>query len=82
MSQVKEEFFNILNPLLEVQGYKYSKSQNSFTKIVDELSFKVSFKFDGRGGLTMIDWIDYSISIFELEKIFKKLLILLIITLV
>ena len=72
MSQIRDEFFSILSPLIEKNGYKYSKSQNSFTRKINDLSFRFSFKFDARGGLTIIDWIDCSISVFELENIYKK----------
>jgi hypothetical protein len=62
MSQVKEDFFALLSPHLEQDGFKYLKAQNAFRKDMDDISYKISFKFDGRGGLVMIDWIDYTIS--------------------
>jgi len=73
MSQISDDFFELFKPFLEKEGFKFKKSQNAFIKIFEDLSFKVSFKFDGSGGLASIDWIDYSISVFELEKIFKKI---------
>jgi hypothetical protein len=61
MSQVKDDFFALLSPNLEQDGFKYLKAQNAFRKDAGDISYKISFKFDGRGGLVMIDWIDYTI---------------------
>jgi hypothetical protein len=71
MSNVKNDFFNLVSPVFFNEGYKFLKSQNAFVKIVDQLAFRVAFKFDGRGGLSEIDWIDYSISVSDIEKILK-----------
>jgi hypothetical protein len=62
MSQVKNDFFALLSPHLESDGYKYLKAQNAFRKDVEDISYKISIKFDGRGGLVMIDWIDFTIT--------------------
>lgn len=71
MSNVKNDFFNLVSPVFFNEGYKFLKSQDAFVKIVDQLTFRVVFKFEGSGGLSAIDWIDYSIAVTDIEKILK-----------
>jgi hypothetical protein len=73
MSEIRHTFFEKMKMVFENDGYSFKKSKNSFEKKENGLLFSISFKFDGRGGLTMIDWIDYSIYHIEINKILKKI---------
>ena len=48
MNQLKSDFFNLVSLGFLSEGYKFVKSQNTFVKVVDELSFRVVFKFEGQ----------------------------------
>jgi hypothetical protein len=73
MSEVKNDLMAILVPFFEKEGFKYRKSKNEFIKIENEISHKIAFQFDGRGGLSMVNNIYYSISVPEVQKAFKKI---------
>ncbi len=72
MSQVRIDFFNSILPYFDKGGFKFYISKNRFIKKENGFTFIVSFKFDGRGGLNMIDWIEYSIEYDEISKILKS----------
>jgi hypothetical protein len=72
MSQTKTDLMAILVPFFEKEGYKFGKSKNEFTKIENEIAYQFSLGFDGRGGLTMVNSIAFSIKVVDVEKAMKK----------
>ena len=52
------EFFLFkLNQNLSEKGFKFLKSKKIFTKEIAGAEFIIQIKFDGRGGLTVLDWV-------------------------
>ena len=72
MSPATEKLLTELLPFFAEKGYKFQKSKHSFIKIRDGFAFKVQLKFDGRGGLTMVDWVHATVSNVEFDKICAK----------
>ncbi len=66
MSQVTDDFFTFLIPVLEAEGFTLLKSKKTFVKKQNEFVFQIFLKFDGRGGLVFLNWID--IFIFDKQK--------------
>lgn len=73
MSEVKDTFFGLLNPKIEAHGFAYKKSTSSYIKTVGELQFTIKIKWDGRGGTTMINNIDFYVTNIAVQKAYKKL---------
>jgi hypothetical protein len=73
MSQARTDLMAILVPFFEKEGYKFAKSKNEFTKIENEIAYQFSLSFDGRGGLTMVNSIEFSIKVVDVEKAIKKI---------
>jgi hypothetical protein len=73
MSQAKTDLMEILIPIFEKGGFKFTKSKNEFTKIENEIAYQFSLGFDGRGGLTMVNNIDMLIKVVDVEKAIKKI---------
>ena len=74
MSKIRDELFGILSLYFSEKGFSFVKSKNQYKKVVDGIEYQFDFKIDGRGGLSVIDWINYSVSIVEIKKILKKIL--------
>jgi hypothetical protein len=55
------------------EGFVYKKSNNSFNKTVDGSEFEISLDFDGRGGLTHVDAINYTVTVLEFRKIIRSI---------
>ncbi len=66
MSQVTDDFFTFLIPVLKAEGFTFLKSKKTFVKKQNEFVFQIFFKFDGRGGLVFLNWID--IFIYDKQK--------------
>lgn len=73
MSEVKDKFYELFTPKMEVKGFTFKKSAGNFIKIQGDLQYTIHFKWDGRGGTSMIDWIDYFVTEPSIEKAYKKL---------
>jgi hypothetical protein len=61
MSQVTEDLFALIHPSFEAEGFGFLKSKKTFIKKSGDFAFTVFFKFDGRGGLVFLDWIELKI---------------------
>lgn len=72
MSRLKDDFFELLTPMFEAKGYKFLKSKNRFTKTKGSYIFSISLKWEGRGGIVMIDWMDYEVSSTDKANAFLK----------
>ena len=62
MSKLKNKFYELLKPLWEAQNFMFKKSVGSFVKKKGDKKYNISFHWDGRGGTTMINSIEYKIS--------------------
>jgi hypothetical protein len=72
MSEVKDKFYEILVPKIEVHGFDYKKSKTAFVKIENGLEYHITFRWDGRGGTTMMDAVEVSISDLAINEAIKK----------
>jgi hypothetical protein len=62
MSEVREKFYNLFTPKMEAKGFTFKKSVGKFIKIQGDLQYNIHFKWDGRGGVSIIDGIDYYVT--------------------
>jgi hypothetical protein len=74
MSEVKTDLMAILVPFFEKEGFKYGKSKNEFTKVENEIAYQFLFRFDGRGGLSMVTAIEMFAKVADIEKAMKKIM--------
>jgi hypothetical protein len=74
MSEVRDKFLEILVPKMEDLSFRYKKSKSSFTKIVDNLEYQINLRWDGRGGLVVLENIWVSIKSIPLSIAEKELL--------
>jgi hypothetical protein len=72
MSEVKDKFYEILVPKIVVHGFEFKKSKTSFVKIENGLEYLINFRWDGRGGVTMLDTVELEINDLEIQKALKK----------
>ena len=72
MSEVKDKFYEILVPKIEVLGFEFKKSKTSFVKIENGLEYQINFRWYGRGGTTMMDSVDISITDLVIQQAIKK----------
>jgi hypothetical protein len=61
MSQVTDDLFALILPAFEAEGFSLLKSKKTFIKKLNDYTFTVFFKLDGRGGLVFLDWIELKI---------------------
>jgi hypothetical protein len=62
MSEVREKFYELFVPKMEAKGFAFKKSAGKFIKAQGILQYTIHFKWDGRGGVSIIDGIDYFVS--------------------
>jgi hypothetical protein len=62
MSEVRDKFYELFVPKMEAKGFAFKKSTSNFIKIEGDLQHTIHFKWDGRGGVSIIDGIDYFVS--------------------
>jgi hypothetical protein len=62
MSEVREKFYNLFTPKMEAKGFTFKKSAGKFIKIQGNLLYNIHFKWDGRGGVSIIDGIHYFVT--------------------
>jgi hypothetical protein len=72
MSEVKDTYYQLLTPRMEQHGFQFKKSKSCYTKVQNDLEYIIHFKWDGRGGLTLIDHIWLTIDSLPIEKAVKK----------
>jgi hypothetical protein len=72
MSEVKDRFYEILAPKIIGLGFEYKKSKTSFVKIENGLEYQINFRWDGRGGTTMMDAIEVQINDIAIQHAIKK----------
>jgi hypothetical protein len=73
MSAVKDDFYTLFVPRMTALGFDYKKSKNAFIKIENGLSYTLNMRWDGRGGLTLIDHITGDINSVVIAQAVKKL---------
>lgn len=59
---------------MESKGYRFYKSSTVFSKKVDDLDYRVFLRFDGRGGLTLLDSIELHVESPHYNRLIKKLI--------
>jgi hypothetical protein len=74
MSEVKTDLMAILVPFFEKEGFKYGKAKNEFTKIKNGIGYHFLIRFDGRGGLSMVNSIEMFAKVADVEKAMKKIM--------
>jgi hypothetical protein len=62
MSEVREKFYEFFVPKMEEKGFTFKKSAGKFIKTQGILQHTIHFKWDGRGGVSIIDGIDYFVN--------------------
>ncbi len=72
MSAAKDKFYELLVPKIVILGFQYKSSKSIFVKIENGLEYKISFRWDGRGGVTILDSVEVFISDIEIQKGLKK----------
>lgn len=72
MSEVKDIFFELLSPRIEALGFVYKKSKGSFIKTENDLNFTIGFRWDGRGGTSIINEHHYYVTDDLIEKAYKN----------
>lgn len=72
MSEVKDKFYEILVPKIEIYGFEYKKSKTAFAKIENGLEYQINFRWDGRGGTTMMDAVEVYVSDVAIQQAIKK----------
>jgi hypothetical protein len=72
MSAAKDKFYEILVPKIEDLGFQFKSSKFAFVKIENGLEYSINFRWDGRGGTTMLDMIELQVSDLEIQKDLKK----------
>jgi hypothetical protein len=73
MSELRDKFFELLVPKMEALNFKYVKSKSSFRKSNQELDYQINLRWDGRGGLVVLENIWVSIKSIALQKAEKEL---------
>jgi hypothetical protein len=73
MSEVKDKFYEILVPKIEAIGFQYKKSKSAFLKLENELEYQINFRWDGRGGTSMLDTVSVTVNNLMVQKMEKKL---------
>jgi hypothetical protein len=61
MGQVTEDLFALIHPAFKAEGFSFLKSKKTFIKKSSDFTFTVFYKFDGRGGLVFLEWIELKI---------------------
>jgi hypothetical protein len=72
MSEVKEKFYEILVPKIVAYNFDFKKSKTAFVKIENGLEYRITFRWDGRGGTTMMDAVEIFISDIAVQQSIKK----------
>lgn len=73
MSPAKAYILDIIVPKMEAHGYRYLKGSTVFSKKQNDLDYRIRLRFDGRGGLTLIDCLEFSIESPHYNRLIKKL---------
>jgi hypothetical protein len=72
MSEVKDKFYDILVPKIVAYSFEFNKSKTSFVKIENGLEYQINFRWDGRGGTTMMDAVEVYVSDVAIQQAIKK----------
>lgn len=73
MSPAKKYILDIVTPLMESHGFRFYKGSSTYSKKENDLDYRIRVRFDGRGGLTLIDALEFSIESPHYNRITKKL---------
>lgn len=73
MSPATKAILDQIIPDMESMGYRFYKSSTTFSKRENELDYRVRIRFDGRGGLTMVDCLEFIIESPRYNRYIKKL---------
>lgn len=72
MSEAKDKFYEILAPKIVAHGFEYKKSKTAFVKIENGIEYQINFRWDGRGGITMMDSVDVWVNDVAIQQAIKK----------
>ncbi len=72
MSEAKDRFYEILAPKIVAHGFEFKKSKTIFIKIENGLEYEIGFRWDGRGGTTMMDAVEIKINDIAIQQAIKK----------
>lgn len=73
MSQAKDILFSILTPKVEAFGYRFVKAKNGYSKRENDIWYKITSSWDGRGGISCINHFSGEVSLAYVEKITKSM---------
>jgi hypothetical protein len=68
MSEVKDKFYELFAPKLLAEGFTFKKSAGKFVRQENGLDFVIQFRWDGRGGTSIIHAIEYALVEPKIEK--------------
>jgi hypothetical protein len=74
MSQVSDKFYELQTPIMQEHNFVFKKSKNLFEKSDAEFNYKISFNWDGRGGLSILDGISYNVENRAIQEACYKLM--------
>lgn len=73
MSPAKKIIIEKIIPVMEEYGYRFYKGSTTFSKKHNNLDYRIRLRFDGRGGLTLLDSIEFAVEIPHYNRIIKQL---------
>jgi hypothetical protein len=74
MSRAKDIFYELLTPEIEPLGFSFKKSATKYIKSDNILDYEIYFSWDGRGGLTFLNYVSGMVSMPWIRKSSKLLL--------
>ena len=74
MSEARNKFYELLNPLIDPYGYRYKKSKYCYVKSIGQSIGCIEFIWDGRGGFTSLTNFSLKIYLDDVNKSLKKII--------